>query len=383
MWKVKEIDVVIYVLYLALFKVYAIPQEIQQATKIIFIVIVLFYIICRAKNHFVINNVLVLDIGMLISCVLAYESGNVGIQSIYNGLLHCICLYISYVLIKYCVEIGYWEGLIKVLFKITSVYCIISLISMIYLGHSDNGTEIVYFFGYKFMTSYYFLFWLALFRTKYQEEIESQYRYRVLYLFLIICVFGVCKWLYCSTATIAVVFLFLEQFLPHKIKDFLFQRKTILVSMVLAGVVPLVIEMILKNKFVQYIIVELLQKDLNMTGRLRIFTMITRVIKQRPVWGYGYGNIAVETFVGFGNAQNGLMQQLVDYGFVGLIVFLLSVFIILTNKKHCSKINGLYSMIYVLIICSIVEISYNYLFYITLFLIGAFLQKNYREKGSK
>lgn len=370
--KIRKIDVVIYALFLAIFKIYIIPQAAQQVMKVILLLYVSIFVFSYIKPPKIINMVFLFGCVIVLSGVLSYKAGYVGVQSIYNGLLHALCLYSIYALCDYCASRMYFEKLINCLYKITSLYCILSLISMIIYGHSSVGTEVTYFFGYKFMTSYFFILWVALFRTKYQFKINLYKRYEVGYLIVSLCTLFICRWLYCSTAMLASLLLIIVPFVPKKIKQIAMKPSTIIVTIIAAGILPFTIDMILNMDFVQYIITDVLHKSLNLTGRIKIFAYLEQIVNQRSFIGYGYGNVAVARVVGYGNAQNGLMQLAVDYGYLGIIVFLSLTFLYLRGGRLSDNLEGVYIVLYVMIICSTVEISYNYIFYLILFIIGCF-----------
>lgn len=373
--KIRKIDFVIYALFLALFKIYVIPQFTQQLLKVILLIGVMFFIVTHANRKKILNVIVPLGTIIVLSGILSYEAGFVGPQSIYNGLLHAICLYAIYMISNYCAEHDYLDGMVTCLFSITSIYCLLSLGSMVLLGHSDKGTEITYFFGYKFMTSYYFILWIALFRVKYQKEIDTFKRYELLYFFLSVIVLLVCRWLYCSTAIIASFLLIIIPFMPQRVKQMAMNPITVIIAIIAAGIVPFAIDGILKVEFVQHIITDVLNKNLSLTGRLKIYAFLGQVISHRKWMGYGYGNIAVESVVGYGNAQNGLMQLLVDYGLVGTIMFFAIIFQCLKKRQLSDRLEGIFIVLNAMIICSIVEISYNYIFYLVLFMIGSFSKK--------
>lgn len=373
--KISKVDFVIYALFLALFKIYVIPQFIQQLLKVILLIGVMFFIITHANKKKLLNIIVPFGTIIVLSGILSYEAGFVGQQSIYNGLLHAVCIYAIYMISDYCAEHDYLDGMVSCLFNITLIYCLLSLGSMILLGHSDKGTEITYIWGNKFMTSYYFILWIALFRAKYQKEIGTLKRYELIYFFSSFIVLLVCRWLYCSTATIATVLLIIIPFVPQRVKQIATNPITVIIAIIAAGVIPFAIDGIIKVEFVQHVITDILNKSLNLTGRIRIYAFLGQIISQRTWLGYGYGNTAVESVVGYGNAQNGLIQLIIDYGLFGTIMFFIIVFQCLKKRQLSDRLEGIYIVLYVMIICSIVEISYNYIFYLVLLMIGNFSKK--------
>ena len=56
-----------------------------------------------------------------------------------------------------------------------------------------------------------------------------------------------------------------------------------------------------------------------MTGRTPIYDCLELLINEKPVFGWGYGNTAVMALVGYGNAQNGIAELMVNYGAFGVL----------------------------------------------------------------
>ena len=384
--RVKTIDLVIFSLFIAVFKIRLIPQVIQQITKIFLLLFVVLFLNKKIKFKCYMNFIFLMSLFMIVSSVSGYVDRTTKLINIANSILYVICINCIWLVCKYCKEKNCLQLLIRDLFYIDSIYCVLSLISMFVFGHSANGTEIMYIFGSKFMTSYYFIFWITLFRIRNQEKIDNNGIYKFYYFLLVILVLYICKWLYCTTAMVATLFLFIEQFIPKRLKVILFNRASIITSVLLAGMIPICINTVLANKNVQHIIVDILHKSSNITGRKVVFVnLIGNVIKKRPWFGYGYGNSAVHQLINenIDNAQNGLMEQIVNYGVIGGILFCIMIFMSMPSAYKGNKQNALYTALYVMIICSIVEISYNFIFYFIIILIANFNDNSNRVYGNK
>lgn len=380
MHKVKVISLVIYSLFIALFRIYYLPQSVFQIIKILLLIFVGFYLIPKVRFR-IINSVSLFCLSIVISSVVAYFDGLLSIRNVLNSILYCVCLFLIYLTCFYCKEKKQLDILLKDLFNITTFYCLLSFISMAVEGHSSESNIflITYIFGSKFTTSYLFLLWISLFRINYQNKIDKYFRYKLLYIiFTTLCILT-CAWLYCTTATVAAIFLFAESIFPEKWKNFLFNKTAALIFVIIAGLVPFYINQILNSQKVQHIIIDIFHKSLNLTGRKVIYENLLSLIIQRPFWGFGYGNNASTHIIStIYNVQNGLCQLLVDYGLIGTVFFLVLIFNLLSRSKSAmrTKTNGMYALMYAFIICSTVEISYNFIFFLTIFIIGAYDSKS-------
>lgn len=372
--KVKKIDITILGLFLALSKPTIIPRLLQQIFKIALLMGVMTFLISRTKLKKYVNVLGAVCLFMVISGITSYFGRVAGFENIIYGILQVACLTCIYYLAAYCKERNCLDILVKDLYIILSVFCILSIFSMAVKGHSPTGGGVIYLFGSKFMTSYYFIFWLTLYRLKNIARIETRLWNKCIYIILVVSVICICKWMYCTTAMLAVVFLLAEQFLPERIKKILFNRYSVLSLIILTGVVfPTFINEILSDSKVQHIIVDVLHKLPNMTGRRVILANIMELVLKRPWFGYGYGTTVMHVInENIDNAQNGLLQQMIQYGFVGGILFCMLVFKSLHKRYKGDGQNALYAALYAIIICSAVEISYNYIFYYVLFIMANF-----------
>ena len=96
--RVKLYDIVIFLLYFSVVKVYAVPQVIQQILKIISMGIVASYFLSHSTKRFF-NKTIILPCLMLISSVVYFIGGSSNIKILLDGILNASC----YCLISACV----------------------------------------------------------------------------------------------------------------------------------------------------------------------------------------------------------------------------------------------------------------------------------------
>src|SRR5258706_4516085 len=122
------------------------------------------------------------------------------------------------------------------------------------------------------------------------------------------------------------------------------ERKTALIL----GTVGIAICVLLIFAAIPYAadIARLFGRDLTLTGRTEVWEVVTRSILKRPLLGYGFysfwqgmtgesAHAILATHWGFGYAHNGMLEILLQLGFVGLIVFLLSLLYAIGNARIC------------------------------------------------
>lgn len=368
--KINIMDIMIYALFIAVFKSYLGPKILQQGLKFLGLGLVALYLWTNVEKKKLLNGVLPMAVMIVISTVYGFLCGNIGLSSIVHGGFHGMCIYLIYTLVKHCIDSGYQKGMMDAVYRVTSVFCVLSFASMVIQGHSPDGSSVTYLFGYKFMTSYMFMMWLGLFRMKYREKIDQDKKFKGLYIAFILILIGICSWLYCSTTMLAAFIFLIEVFLPKKVKQFLMKPYVFIGIVVIAGILPFIIKPILELSFVQFFITEILHKSITLTGRIKIFESIAPAIGMHPILGHGYGNVIIQTLVGYGNAQNALMQFTIDYGLIGFGLFMIILFRCVKKNNIPEELEGLYILLYALIFCSMVEISYNYIWYVVLFIVG-------------
>lgn len=378
------VDFAIIALYVAIFKIHLVPVFMQQAMKMFLLFLVALYVVTHSNSkQLLTNKTIPLCISIIVSGFLSWLAGYISLFSAINGILHSICLYLIYGLLDVCRCKKFYDRLFNCLFEITSLYCLISLISIALKVNSGNKSEILYIFGYKFMTSYYFILWLALFGIKYTKKLKTSIRYRCLYALCTMIVLLVCLWVDCKTSIVAMLLIAAWQIFPSVFRALVCNRYIALLSILAAGSVPIIMDDLLSLPIVQDFIQETLGRSLSLTGRMPIYHILPDLISERSFFGYGYGNTLIFDIFDYGNAQNGLAEHVLSYGFVGGIVLLFTIFRCLKGKPASDTVSAWYMIFYTMVITSTVEISFNYIFYFSLFALAVFIPVSENDLSRK
>lgn len=368
-FKITYIQLLVYAMFIAVFKPYLLPDLVQVIMRIVLLIIVVVYLITHMSIKRLFNVSMVFCAAIFVSCAVNYINGILSFQNFLNGTQYAICLYCMYTVIQYCTLRGHQEIMLDALYKITFVYCLISAISILLGGNGQINTT--YFFGTKFFTSYFFILFTGFFYLRFCmcKGRNTTFKLRFIILGAISGVMIIC--IECGTGLIAYILLFSLGFLPVRLRKNL-EKPIFLLGMVIASLlVLLIIIPILQNGIVQYIIVNLLHRDLDLTDRLRYYAKAATVFnKDNLLFGYGYASSLMRSRIGLGtNIQNGLLQYMIMYGFAGAGAFLWEVFYC-ARKGGCRKDNwGLYMVVYAMIAAATVEVSYNTVFFLAIFLI--------------
>ena len=126
---------------------------------------------------------------------------------------------------------------------------------------------------------------------------------------------------------------------------------------------------ILKWNPVQNFIVNILNRDLTLTGRMTIYASIPNLIQGHLLFGYGY-NTAYEVWTSYNqfmpNAQNGLINCIFEQGLIATTIIIILIKTII-SKSHKSKIlqkiyKPIIALLYVYAILATIEITIDVVF---------------------
>lgn len=352
---------IVVLLYLSLFRIFWFPDVVNQGIKVVALLFVLLYIIPKIKKKKILNEVVIVSALFVISSIIAYNQNNISYRNVINAAIYVglICA------LHYCLQFFYedenTDTLFRTFYRMTWGYCLLSIFDIVRLFSLKSGS-VYYFVGNKFSTSYHFMFLTILFYYINKEIIEKTFRKKVQLLLMCLLSLSIAVLTECSTAVVGMFFLTVLLFLPTGIQEILKKPHLVLAFLAAINLLMFASDFLVRSEWWQHIVVDVLGESSTMTGRTIIYPYIERIIRGNLLWGYGYGNMEVVNVVGFGNAQNGLMQMMIDFGLIGTVGFCYLIY------SNCRKSGNwaFYCMIYTLILCSGVEICFRHLFFTVL-----------------
>lgn len=379
--KISKIDLLIWAMFLTTFRPVLVPEYVRVGGGIALLFLVLLYLILHLPLIKLFNISLIYSLAVIASCVFNYVNGNLSLQNLMNGFQHALCLYCMYTVIQYCVQKGYKERMISALFSICLVYCILSFVSILMGG---NGlAKVSYLFGTKFFTSYIFILFSGLYYLKYGENIKRNVNYsRVGFMTVIIFTLIVLLLINCSTALVAFIVFIGLCFTGSTVRRNLKRPFIFTFAVIGSMLILMALTDILQSGVAQYLVTTILHRNLTLTDRLRYYARAANVFEAgNSFWGYGYASDLMRNIIGLGsNIQNGLLQHLLTYGFVGLASFLLTIFMCLKRPVNSERTWGIYMMLYALVVAATVEVSYNTIFFLGIFLIKSLSDAEEKEE---
>ena len=121
---------------------------------------------------------------------------------------------------------------------------------------------------------------------------------------------------------------------------------------------------ILSQPIVQYFITDILGESLDLHGRLQMYTTVIPVFLKQPLWGYGCNNYypVLYSLVKAPNAQNGILNCMIQFGIIGTIILVIVLFLMLKKSENVKECYPLYALIIMMTIISSVEITIDIYF---------------------
>ena len=367
-YKINIYNLLTYMLIFAIIKPYFLPEAIRQITKITILIIIFFFVISKSEKKNIFNISLILCVSVLVSAFYAGLKGNYGTKDFLDSLLYILAFYNIYTFMGMCYYKGRFNETIKCMFNLILVYCILTVCSVMQVGIVNNSNQAAYVFGNKFTSSYLFILLLTLYgATHDMKKYKNKIKYYILFIFSILFTLH----LDCATATVTLVILFAMDFIPMKAKNVLLKPTVVVIVLILSALIVTSIGQILKIDFVNQIVSGYFNKSYTVTGRLEIYTVYLGRVIMGSFWlGYGYSNSFMQTLTGvYANAQNGLLEIFVNFGFIGTLSVLVTVFYCYKKGERNSKTFYLSLVVYGMIIAAIFEISLNWFFLLGLCLI--------------
>lgn len=261
--------------------------------------------------------------------------------------------------------------------------CVLDFFVLVTWGKGLGGMdEAVYLLGNKFITSYMHMAYFALLffsGKKYKEDKKVVLAYWVYSLVI-------CKIADCTTGMIGISVLMFLMFISER-KDRIYnvlKRPILFVAcLIIPNILLLLTDILTSSKFFSNFFLKYSHTNTMLSGRLTMYQIVLKSIEENWVWGYGINYDVVYQKLGFGNPQNGLLKILLDYGVVGTVCFVILACFALYNLKKVDyiQLKGPLFFIYAMLICSLVEINFNALFYMFLAIITVFAYAKRRKSS--
>lgn len=221
------------------------------------------------------------------------------------------------------------------------------------------------------------MLFLALFFAQDEFVLKEKRKKSIFWIVLLYSAF-VCNYVECNTGIfgllmIGIIGIFVNR--RSKVCEVI-SRPTVYLA-VFVGLSFLLVgtNVILGNTFFQQLLMQLSHTNKILTGRVDMYRIAMAAVANNPIFGYGINCTIVSETLTWGNAQNGLLKMLLDYGVVGTGVFICVCWNSL--KERGQKIEkpfilfGMIAFLYGMAVCSMVEINLTGFYFMALAIVKA------------
>lgn len=278
----------------------------------------------------------------------------IALNSPYTSILEFTKVICAVFFMQYIRETKNVSTFLKYFLIILGAYLFVANIEA--LGGKENGMDIC-LLGDKFVLSYTNLFWISLFC--YYRYFKTYHFNMLQYRILLMLAFVVSSVIGCATGVIVATSMLLLSLIDVSfISKIMVSPLNLIIAILVCDLgFYLTYETILKNNFVQYVIVDLLGEDLTLTTRTIIWERLDTILDLEPLWGFGPANetIVVQCLIDLTNAQNGILHNYLGVGIIGVASYLLLLYAIL-KTVHLRKPNPIIYFFFGLVVASVVEV---------------------------
>lgn len=277
------------------------------------------------------------------------------------------------VIYYYVLKKGFKE-LCSHLLILSGIFFYINFIQILMASYSNTINDRIFyetfFSGGKFAVAYQCIIYIMLLLYWLEDKIRKNSIISLAHIFInVIFAFYICWTIECSTGIVALAILIIMVFMPEKIWEILKNRKVIFAVLILMGSMVSLIGVILSFGVVQDILINVLHENISLTGRTELYALLIPKLIEAGVFGNGFGSYATSTlgYHGWYNAQNGLAEIVLTYGYFGVIAFCVLVYSCLYDRKKIDI--PIFAACYAFLFISAVEIPYGPIFILLLSLI--------------
>lgn len=322
------------------------------------------------RKYFFVWISLLLLIAVLFFAAFQNRNPVLGVSPMRNTARMVLYLVELMMLIVWVCEKNYCQYFIKYLFRyvlllvvITDVVLFTGMIRF-HIGHHE-----MYLIGSKFTVSYMHMNLLVLWVLQTDEIVHLKQFSRLKLCLVAVFLVAVSLRVECMTGMLGCLLLFICLFVVgsptakkrlHKLAS----PAVLNISLGANFLFPFLSEVVVSLPFINYFVVRVLDRSENLTGRTNIFNIFSDQMAGHWLFGYGMGNqnVAAMTLFGYANAQNAILQWILQGGIVvtfAMALYMNHVFIRIGKSGNVRKAMPMVVLIYVYIILGFVETTFS------------------------
>jgi len=249
-----------------------------------------------------------------------------------------------------------------------------------------SGRHEIFLIGTKFNVSYIHMDILTLWFLRNNMHLNYERKTKRLAILMIPVLLAVCIRVDCMTGVIGCLALLVFFLLMNtRVQAYFLQLSSpvwLMIFLIGSVIFPFIVQKIVAIPFVTYLLESVMSRSTTLTGRLGIFETFLKKTQGHLMWGYGLsnGNVAAERLFGCANAQNALLQWVLEAGIpatLALVALMVVIFSQLSRSPKQHRIMPMVVLLYVYIILGTVETTFD--MNVMLWLALIFLQVNAKE----
>lgn len=343
----------------------------------------------RKKEYISIMVVLVLFLFSLVVSARMNMTTYADVKPVYATVNLCIFLIELFVIAVYAAEHKKVNQVFHFLFWYALIVVLVTDFIM-FTGAMTftDGLFETYLIGTKFSVSYIHIYLLAFFLMIQKSKLRFKTRYIMLVLCFSFIVVAVAQHVDCNTGILGCLLLvgifLVFNVSPNRWLKRFASGQVFTAFSVGSCVTAFLFEAILANPFIEHIVVDILQRSTTMTGRTEIFGAFILKMAGHWLWGYGYGSAyrTSMTLFKYADAQNGLLQWILQIGIIPtciMVILFVMIFMRLAKVDNKMPIMPVIALIYVFVILGTVEITMNMNFFLWMALIFMWIHRKERK----
>lgn len=371
--KINKYDIQLLLLWFALFPI-DIPGKIVYFIQAILAIIIFINAFGEIRKVPMFPLVCLFPLAIIVSCVT--NRNTILLTQTLRGFIYALLIIDLYIFIHKYIRVRGDKELLHNLYAFSKVYFILSsawiLVLCITMRMTENLDQVYLVLGGKFNTAYLMLIFLILFYSSWNgNKILSRNWKSGIFFVLALFSIIICQIIHVSTGIVAISVFYILVVMPKEFLKSINNPILLVVIIVTSMVTVFFISFILKQPFIQNLIVNILHEDLSLTGRIELYKLLSPLLLKSGAWGGGFGSyVAAQLgYHGWYNAQNGLAEVILTYGYCGTIGFLLLCYVSSLKSKGYYK--ALNAGIFTFILIAIVEVPFDarFIFLLALFML--------------
>ena len=235
---------------------------------------------------------------------------------------------------------------------------IIDIDALLFVSNSEiskRDYDLLYIAGNKFDLTYTNMYLFFIYCKYY--IIRNTLKKRYCYLLLLLCLF-VSVYSKCSTSIIACLFLFCFFFFKFGKMRIVYSPVFYIIVSITCTFALLVFSTIILQMEAVKSILHMLGESEDLTSRLIIWERIVVLFDQRPLLGFGIGNVGgvVGNLSNAFDTQNGVLDLYIQFGVIGVVLYFSMLIHFLMKSKHNTSSVPFVAYLYMILLISMVEI---------------------------